>query len=90
MQLRRVEERIAIDPILSVMIQMEQDHDLILSRIRKRISRISSKYQIQLQFANRETYLLWQDYPSGFLLPVFHSELYATERPLRKIPGFTT
>lgn len=84
MQLRRVEERIAIDPILSIMIQMEQDHDLILSRIRETyFSDFLQKYQIQITICEPGDVLI----VAGMPRPVscyqfFHSEILRNGTPL--------
>lgn len=90
MQLRRVEERIAIDPILSVMIQMEQDHDLILSRIRETYFQdFLQKYQIQITICEPGDVLI----VAGLPRPVscyqfFHSELLRNGTPLAEDSRF--
>ncbi|MFA5443909.1 MAG: ATP-binding protein [Bacteroidales bacterium] len=90
MQLRRVEERIAIDPILSVMIQMEQDHDLILSRIRETYFQdFLQKYQIQITICEPGDVLI----VAGLPRPVscyqfFHSELLRNGTPLAENSRF--
>ena len=86
MQLRRIEERIAIDPILSIMIQMEQDHDLILSRIRETyFSDFLQKYQIQITICEPGDVLA----VAGLPRPVscyqyFHSEILKNGTPGRR------
>lgn len=90
MQLRRIEERIAIDPILSIMIQMEQDHDLILSRIRETyFSDFLQKYQIQITICEPGDVLA----VAGLPRPVscyqyFHSEILKNGTPLAEDSRF--
>ncbi|HHV02418.1 MAG: ATP-binding protein [Bacteroidales bacterium] len=90
MQLRRVEERLAIDPILSIMIQMEQDHDLILARIRETYFQdFLQKYQIQITICEPGDVLI----VAGMPRPVscyqfFHSEILRNGTPLAENSRF--
>jgi len=90
MQLRRVEERIAIDPILSIMIQMEQDHDLILSRIKETyFSNFLQRYQIQITICEPGDVLV----VAGMPRPVscyqfFHSDILRNGTPLAENSKF--
>ncbi len=90
MQLRRVEERIAIDPILSIMIQMEQDHDQILSRIKETYFQdFLQKYQIQITICEPGDVLI----VAGMPRPVscyqfFHNEILRNGTPLAENSRF--
>ncbi|NLA15934.1 MAG: HAMP domain-containing protein [Bacteroidales bacterium] len=90
MQLRRIEERIAIDPILSIMIQMEQDHDLILSRIRETyFADFLQKYQIQITICEPGDVLVVAGLPGPVsCYQYFHSELLKNGTPLAEDSRF--
>ncbi|MFY9116783.1 MAG: ATP-binding protein [Bacteroidales bacterium] len=90
MQLRRIEERIAIDPILSIMIQMEQDHDLILSRISETyFSDFLQKYQIQITICEPGDVLVVAGQPGPIsCYQYFHSEILKNGTPLAEDSRF--
>lgn len=90
MQLRRIEERIAIDPILSIMIQMEQDHDLILSRIRETyFTDFIQKYQIQITICEPGDVLVVAGLPKPVsCYQYFHSEILKNGTPLAEDSRF--
>lgn len=84
MQLRRVESLIAMDPILSIMIQMEQDHDMILSRIKENyFSDFLQRYQIQITICEPGDVLMVAGLPGPVsCYNFFHSELLRNGTPL--------
>ncbi|HOG25818.1 MAG TPA: ATP-binding protein [Bacteroidales bacterium] len=90
MQLRRVEERIAIDPILSIMIQMDQDHDLILSRIKETyFADFLQKYQIQITICEPGDVLVIAGMPRPVsCYQFFHSEILKNGTPLAENSRF--
>lgn len=90
MQLRRVEERITIDPILSIMIQMDQDHDLILSRIKETyFADFLQRYQIQITICEPGDVLAIAGMPRPVsCYQFFHSEILRNGTPLAENSRF--
>lgn len=90
MQIRRVEKMIAMDPILSIMIQMEQNTDVILARIQENyFANFLQRYQIQVTVCAPGDVLM----VDGVANPVpcynfFHSELLRYGSPLAEDSQF--
>lgn len=84
MQMRRVEARIASDPILSIMIQMGEEPDLIISRIKENyFSEFLQRYQIQITICAPGDFLMVGG--SSARVPCyqyFHSDLLRHGTPL--------
>ncbi len=89
-QIRRVEKMIAMDPILSIMIQMEQNTDVILERIQENyFSDFLQRYQIQVTVCAPGDVLMVDGVPNPVpCYNFFHSELLRYGSPLSEDSQF--
>lgn len=89
-QLRRVEKLIEADPVLSIMLQMEQDQELILSRIKENyLADFFQRYRIQITVCSPGDMLAVDGLPAPVsCYNFFHSEILRYGTPLSEDSHF--